>query len=148
MQDWTSNPTFVAYAISCLVLSANLLYLWAKSGTVRGLSKTVMNPEDKRTIAKGAAVVPVDPPEVARVLRAHANAMATFVPFAVLGLLYVMIGGAAGPARLIFGVFVASRVFHSFVYLREIQPWRTISFLIGGVALLGLLGDVTWILLV
>lgn len=147
MQTWTENPTFVAYAISCLVLCGNLLFLWARSGAARGRSKTVMNPEDTRTVAKGATVVIADPPEVARILRAHANAMAMFVPFAILGLLYVLVGGAAGPAKVLFGVFVASRLFHSFVYLREIQPWRTIAFAVGGLTVLGLLGDVTWILL-
>lgn len=147
MQDWNSNPTFVAYAISCLVLCGNLLFLWTRSGAARGRSKTTMNAEDARTIAKGAQVVPVDPPAVARVLRAHANAMAMFVPFAVLGLLFVMVGGGAGTAKILFGSFVATRLFHSFVYLREIQPWRTISFVLGGVALLGLFGDVAWIML-
>lgn len=141
------NPTFVAYALSCLLLCANLLFLWGRSGAVRAGTKTFINPEDRRVLAKDSVVVTADPPEVARILRAHANAMATFVPFAVIGLLYVFVGGAAGPAKWIFGVFVASRFVHSFVYLRGLQPWRTAAFALHGVTLVGLMGYVGWLLL-
>lgn len=146
MQNWTSNPTFVAYAITTLVLCGNLSYLWAKSGAVRGRSKTVMNREDAGTIAKGAVVVPVDPPEVARVLRAHANAMAVIVPFLAIALLYVLAGGPPAPAQAIFAAFVVTRLAHSFAYLRERQPWRTISFVASGLITLGLLVDVAWMI--
>ncbi len=146
MQAWTSNPTFTAYAITSLVLCANLFYLWAKSGAQRNRSKTVMNAEDARTISKGASVVASDPPEVARVLRAHANAMAVNLPFLMLGLLYVMAGGTAGLAYIIFGVFVAARLLHSFAYLNQVQPWRTISFVVSAVAAFALLGDIAWML--
>jgi len=146
MQTWSSNPTFVAFAVTTLVLCGNLSYLWAKSGAVRGRSKTVMNHEDAGTIAKGAVVVAVDPPEVARVLRAHANAMAVSVPFLAIALLYVLAGGPTLPAQIVFGAFVVTRLVHSFAYLRELQPWRTISFVLSGVITLGLLADVAWMI--
>lgn len=145
MQTWTHDPTFRAYALSMIVLCGNLLYLWARSGALRGRSKTVMNPEDLGTVARGATLVPTDPPEVARVLRAHGNAMALTVPFALLGLLYVMAGGPALPAQLGFGAFVATRIAHAYAYLHELQPWRTISFAVSGVVALALLGHVTWL---
>ena len=147
MDQLISNPAFIAYAVSCLVLCANLLGLWAYSGAVRGGTKTVMNPEDVRVAGAAAAVVGVDPPEVARVLRAHANTMAVFVPFASLGLLHVALGGSFAVAAGVFGFFVFTRLVHSAAYLGELQPWRTVAFVAGLLALLVLLGEVVWLML-
>jgi prostaglandin-E synthase 1 len=140
MPSLVANPAFVAYALSLVVLSLNLLVLWGYSGAVRGKTKTTPNEEDASTVAKGSQVVELDPPEVARVLRAHKNAMANIVPFAILGLVYVLAGGSATVAWVVFGVFTAARLAHSFAYLGGRQPWRTLSFVLGGVATVALMG--------
>jgi len=119
VQSLASNPAFLAYAVSLMVLSLNLLVLWAYSAVVRSKTKTTPNQEDA---GRGATVVPDSPPEVARVLRAHANAMANIVPFAILGLVYVLAGASGTAAAAIFGVFTASRLAHSFAYLGGRQP--------------------------
>ncbi len=146
MQNWLSNPTFVVYAITCLVLCANLMFLWGFSGGVRGKTQTALNSEDLSTVSKGASMAATDPPEVARVLRAHRNAEANIYPFLFLGLIYVMIGGDAGWAKIFFGVFTGCRLLHSVVYLAGKQPWRTLSFVLGGLTTVALLGDIVWIM--
>ena len=140
MTPIAAQPAFVAYALSLMVLSLNLLLLWAYSGSVRAKTKTTPNREDASTVAKGSKLVDSEPPEVARVLRAHKNAMANIVPFAILGLVYVLAGGSATVALAVFGVFTVARVAHSFAYLGEKQPWRTLSFVVGGGATLVLMG--------
>jgi microsomal prostaglandin-E synthase 1 len=140
MTNLAAQPAFVAYAVSLLLLSLNLLVLWAYSGAVRGKTNTTPNREDSRTIAKGSQLVEADPPEVARVLRAHKNAMANIFPFAILGLVFVLAGGSGTAAWVIFGVFTVARLAHSFAYLNEKQPWRTLSFVLGGVTTLVLMG--------
>lgn len=139
MSNLASNPAFLAYAVSLILLSLNLLVLWGYSATVRAGTKTTPNQEDAR---KGTQLVPDNPPEVARVLRAHANAMANIVPFAILGLIYVLAGGSGMAAAAIFGVFTFARVAHSFAYLGGKQPWRTLSFVLGAVTTLVLMGYV------
>jgi len=131
------NPAFTAYAVSLLLLSLNLLVLWAYSGGVRGKSKTTPNPEDSRNETK---VADADPPEVARVLRAHKNAMANIVPFAILGLIYVLAGGSGTVAAVLFGIFTFARLAHSFAYLGAKQPWRSIFFGVGALTTLVLMG--------
>ena len=133
----TSNPAFVAYAVSLIVLSLNLLVLWAYSGGVRGKTKTTPNKEDG---GRGAAIVDADPPDVARVLRAHKNAMANIVPFAILGLIYVLSGGSATVAMAVFGVFTFARIAHSFAYLGGRQPWRSVFFVVGLLSTVVLIG--------
>lgn len=146
MPTLSTDPTFVAFAISALLLSANLLALWAYSGVVRAKTRSVMNPEDVTAFGSTAALVTADPPEVARVLRAHSNAVAVVVPFVVAGLVYVLLAGPVLPAKLAFGAFVTARLAHSAAYLREKQPWRTASFAAGLLALVALLGLDVWLL--
>jgi uncharacterized MAPEG superfamily protein len=142
----SSNPAFLVYVLATLVLCANLVFLWGYSGAARGKTQTAINPEDAATVAKGAQVTESDPPEVARVLRAHRNAEANIYPFLALGLVFVLLGGPAEHAKVLFAVFVGARLLHSIVYLAGKQPWRTLSFGVGALALLGLMGDIVWLL--
>jgi prostaglandin-E synthase 1 len=138
------HPAFAVYALTCLILIANLLFLWAYSGAVRGKTKTAINHEDSDAFK--AKLVDTDPPEVARALRAHANAEALIYPFLILGLLYVLMGGSAGTAGIFFGLFTLSRLLHSLFYLAAVQPARTIAFAVSGLTAIALLIDVAWML--
>jgi glutathione S-transferase len=72
--------------------------------------------------------------------RKHANAAANVVPFAILGLVYVLAGAQATTASIVFGVFAIARIAHAFAYLGGKQPWRTISFAVGALSTLVLMG--------
>jgi prostaglandin-E synthase 1 len=142
MESWLNSPCFVVYAITSVVLSINLVFVWAYSGATRAKTKVAVNEEDADRI--GARLEPIDPPEVARVLRVHANAQATIYPFLILGLVFVLAGGSAGFAKVDFGIFVVARVSHSIVYLAGKQPWRTLSFVASGLAMVTLMGNIVW----
>jgi uncharacterized MAPEG superfamily protein len=122
----TLNPAFQAYAGTCLLLTLNLLALWMSSGIMRARSGVAINPEDGARF--GVGVAELDPPVVARVLRVHRNAEATIYPFLLLGLVYVLAGARVQAALPIFAAFVVARFTHSIVYLKGLQPWRTIAF--------------------
>jgi uncharacterized MAPEG superfamily protein len=141
----SNNPAFVAYAITCVALCCNLIFLWAYSGAARSKAKSTPNPEDAARFS--AALADVDPPEIARVLRAHANAQATIVPFLALGLVYVLAGGPLGAAAWYFTVFTVARWLHSWAYLGSRQPLRTISFVVAATSLLALVVHVVWLLI-
>ena len=132
-----NNPAFFLYSVTALVLVLNLLVLWGYSGAARAAAGVQINPED--SVLLKAAHSELDPPAVARVLRAHRNAEALIYPFLVLALVFVLAGGALWLAKIIFGVFVAARLLHSFLYLNAIQPWRTVCFLVSGAALAALM---------
>jgi uncharacterized MAPEG superfamily protein len=142
MTNLTSNPAFVAYALACVALCLNLLFLWNWSGAVRTRTKTTLNPEDAGTVSRGAGVVEADPGPVARVLRAHRNAADNTVIFFVLGALYVLTGASVRGAQIYFGVFTGARILHTIMYLNELQPWRTIAYAISVLATLGLVVQV------
>ena len=145
MNNWLNNPSFVVYAITCLLLCVNLLFLWCYSGVARGKTRTAMNEED--AIRFGASLAQIDPPQVARVLRAHDNAQACIYPFLFLGAVFVLAGGPAGIATVIFGVFTGARLLHSIFYLAGKQPWRTVFFTVGGLATIVLMLDIIWLMI-
>ena len=138
---WTAaHPVFMAYAITCIVLCLNLLMLWVSSGAIRAKGGVAINPEDGARYS--VPVSELDPPTVARLLRAHRNAEATIYPFLLLGLLYVFTGGKAAIAIPIFAIFVVARIAHSIVYLKAMQPWRTIAFAVSLLAVVALVGAI------
>src|SRR5213594_4395104 len=141
MSELTHNPAFVAYAGSAALLCLNLFGLWLYSGAARNRTRTLINPEDTRLL-KGRSIVERDPPEVARVLRAHANAMANILPFLILGFLYVLLGASRTGALVYFGVFTLARYVHSVAYVAGLQPWRTVSYVVGLLASIGLIVQV------
>ena len=140
-----NTSTLTAYVLTSAVLCAQLLLLWMTSGLVRGKTKTTLNEEDAAQF--GGTLVDKDPPPVARLLRVHANGQATVYPFLVLGLVYVLLGGGATLAAWLFAVFVVARLLHTLAYIKELQPWRTVFFLIGMAATFVLLGTDVWLAL-
>ena len=139
MSALMQNPAFQLYSAAALVLTGNILYLWVKSGFVRARTKTVRNKEDLVAV-KGAEHIDADPPEVARVLRAHRNAVDNIIPFLIAGLLYVLLGAGTTGAIAFFAPFVLLRLMHSFAYLGAKQPLRTIAFVAGFLVTAGLMG--------
>jgi uncharacterized MAPEG superfamily protein len=139
------NPAFLAYALATIVLALNLLALWVTSGARRARGGIAINPEDGARY--GVSVSDMDPPVVARYLRAHRNAEATIYPFLLVGMVYVLAGGGAALAIPIFSVFVVARIAHSIVYLRALQPWRTITFAASLLAILALILSTLYVLL-
>jgi microsomal prostaglandin-E synthase 1 len=129
MDNIQSFEALYAYAVAALVLSLNMIIIWSYSGYVRFKTKTTHNIED--AVRFKTTVEEHDPPDVARVLRVMNNAQANVVPFLILGLVFVLIGGPGSTARMIFGLFTVARLLHSIVYLAAKQPWRTIFYSIG-----------------
>jgi prostaglandin-E synthase 1 len=126
------DPVSTAYTLTVVVNSLNLMVLWLLSGITRGRTMTTMNPEDAAMAQRrGASVIAVDPPEVARVLRAHRNAFDNTIPFLLLGFVFAAHGPDRLEAQILFGVFTGARLLYSVAYLKGLQPWRTISYLVG-----------------
>jgi microsomal prostaglandin-E synthase 1 len=139
MMELRENPSFWIFCIAATALSLNMLGLWGYSGAVRGKSKTTPNAEDPSTVSKGAKVTEETAPEVARVLRAHRNANDNIVPFLILAFLYVVLGASPKAAWILFGGFTAMRYLHTVSYLSGKQPWRTLTFVAGGLITMGVM---------
>ena len=140
------SDAFIAYAITTLILCLNLVILWSISGGARVKSRSTPNPEDARTVSRGATVLEQDPPGVSRVLRAHTNTFVNTVPFLFLGQVYVAAGASSTMAWVLFGSFAAARVVYSACYLAGLQPWRSVAFAVGMLATFGVMIDLVVLL--
>ncbi len=145
MSPATNSSAFLAFALAAIVLCVNLLFLWVRSGAARNAVKSTPNAEDVAIF--GSQLAEADPPPIARVLRAHANAQASIYPFLVLGALYVAAGGPGRPALAYCTIFCVARMAHSYAYLAAKQPWRTVAFVAGLLVTAVLLLHVLWLLL-
>ena len=101
----------------------------------RGRVKQFVHPEDE--IFKGEQVS-TDHPSVAKAIAAHRNALENFVPFSILGLLFVMTGANPRAATIYFATFAVARWLHSICYLLSLQPLRTLVFVVGLLVNIGL----------
>jgi len=127
-----STIEFSIYAAFATALCLLLVTVDTFGGIFRARTKTTPNQEDALfDLFKGSKVVVNDPDGVARVMRAHRNALSNIVPFLILMWLYVMLGATTTWIVALCGAFTAMRFVHAISYIRGIQPWRTISFVTG-----------------
>jgi len=136
MQSMMDDPAFKLYAIASTIVALHMILLALWTGRVRARYRTFTNPEDARWREAGHAEV--DHAEVARVKRAHQNAVENAVPFFAVGFLYAASGATRNGALAYFSTFATARVLHSIFYLRGRQPFRTLMFGLGVLAILGM----------
>jgi microsomal prostaglandin-E synthase 1 len=129
-------PDFKLYAICSSILTLQMLVLGGMTAGTRAKHKGYMNPEDKAVSFGDAHYVEgPDHPDVARIQRAHRNLLETLPMFFALGMIYVLSGAPSTGATACFITFTVCRILHSIVYIKAIQPWRTIFFAIASLSL-------------
>jgi len=131
-----STPALQYYAIASTTLALHVVMLALYTGRVRFQKKQFVNGEDARL--NKAEQVDVEHPDVQRVIRAHSNALENALPFFVVGAVYAASGASKTGALAYFGTFVAARLLHTIFYLGGRQPFRTLSFAVGVLAIIGM----------
>ncbi len=135
----TPDTLFTTYALCSCVLSVQMLVLGGYTAGTRAKHKGYLNPEDVKVSFKDARLIDgAEHPEVARIQRAHRNLLESLPIFFALGLLCVLTKVSPLAGTICIGLFTAARVLHAIVYIRELQPWRTICYAVGALALLGM----------
>lgn len=136
MTEMLASAAFHAYVCSAAFTVIKLVTLAFATIAFRTKSKSTMLPEDAAKF--GSILVERDVPVVERIKRAHANALENELPFLAIGLVYVLVGASDTGAIVYFGVFIAARLLHTVFYLAKLQPFRSLMFAIGALALLGM----------
>jgi uncharacterized MAPEG superfamily protein len=124
------------FALAATIVALHLILLALWTGTVRVFKKAYVNPEDAKL--NKADQVEADHPDVQRAKRAHQNALENAVPFFLIGFLFASTGPSKQAQLIYFGTFVAARILHSIFYLWGKQPFRTLMFVIGVLATIGM----------
>ncbi len=136
------NAFFLLPAARPLVIFSVLLVLKMAAiafatANARRKAKVVVNAEDTG-VNPGSHVETQEAAEVLRAKRAHMNDLENIPAFLFIALLFTLTGGSSTGAWAYFGVYFAARLLHTITYLYEKQPWRTISFFLGQLCLIGL----------
>lgn len=136
MDPLFSSPAFKVYAGLCAVLVLKLFALSFATAGGRGVTKVQVNPEDQRLL--GGELRSSDADIVARLKRAHLNALENELPFMILCGLFVALGAGQGAVQAYGYTFVAARLVHSGAYALGMQPFRTLAFLVGALCSIGM----------
>jgi prostaglandin-E synthase 1 len=140
MSTLLADPRFRLYAICSVILSLEMLIIGAYTAATRAKHNNFLNPEDIGVSRKDAKLVEgAEHPDVARIMRAHRNLIESLPLFFALGLVFVLAGAPPLGAKICFSVFTAARVLHAIVYIKELQPWRTLCFAIGALSLVAMM---------
>lgn len=130
---------FKIYAVCSSILALQMLVLGGMTAATRAKHKGFMNPEDVKVSFGNAELIQAEHPDTARVMRAHRNMLETLPLFYALGFIYLFAGAPKTGAIACFLTFTVARVLHSIVYLKGLQPWRTIFFAISGLSLVAMI---------
>jgi uncharacterized MAPEG superfamily protein len=137
MPQMMNDAAFRAYAIACSILVFKMFAAAILTASTRARVKQFLNPEDAGLL--GGAGVKEEHPEVQRMLRLHRNDLENILPFFTVGLIFVLMGAPAFGAEAYFYTFTGARIVHTITYLAKLQPWRTVSFVVGVVCMVGML---------
>jgi uncharacterized MAPEG superfamily protein len=136
-------PAVPAYVASVLVLGFNLIGLANASALTRAQAGEVINPEDQAAAKKTAVVYEGGNDRTARYRRAHRNALENTPVFMITALVLTLMGTSATVGAALFYSYAALRIVHSVCYVKAVQPFRTIAFVLAlliQVAVLVLIG--------
>ncbi|MFO0660423.1 MAG: MAPEG family protein [Polyangiaceae bacterium] len=129
-------PAFKPFVLFSVLLVFKMFFVGVITANRRRLSKVVANPEDVG-VNPGSHAEAQEAPETLRAKRAHQNDLENVPGFLMLALIFTLMGGSATGGWAYFGTYFAARTLHSFFYLNQLQPWRTIAFGLGQLTLLG-----------
>lgn len=129
------SNALAVYALCVVVLFFKMFVVSCYQGFYRLRFVAFTNPEDAAVFKRTAQVA--ERPEVARAARVWANDLENIPAFFALCGLAIALGTAEGPNAGLSIVFTLARVLHTWAYLAELQPWRTVFYGIGVVCLLG-----------
>eukprot|EP01012_Entosiphon_sulcatum_P042280 TRINITY_DN56260_c0_g1_i1.p1 TRINITY_DN56260_c0_g1~~TRINITY_DN56260_c0_g1_i1.p1 ORF type:complete len:459 (-),score=76.01 TRINITY_DN56260_c0_g1_i1:99-1454(-) len=128
------NDLAIVYAFALLFLHLKMVWLGILTGKRRKDNHVAINAEDPKP--EGAQITPKKemPEPVARVMRAHLNDIENIPNFMAAALWYVLHSTGDGHKSygiLLIALFCGARLVHSIVYLLALQPWRSLSWLLG-----------------
>lgn len=132
------NSVLSVYAICVVVLLLKMLTISCYQGYFRLRSQIFTNPEDAAVFRRSAEFE--ECPQVRRGAKAWSNDLESIPLFIALGGLAVAVDAPGVMSQYLSGLFTVARVLHTVTYLAGVQPWRTVSYGMGVLCLLGLAG--------
>lgn len=140
------HPAFATFALCAALLVFKMMLVGHVSGVWRIMKRTYLNPEDAKAFSQMDEVQQAEDPDIARSLRAHRNDLESTLPFLAIGLVYLATDPSPGLAKGLIITFTVFRTLFSVFYLGAIQPWRSLSFIVGELCVVVMLAQIVmWV---
>jgi glutathione S-transferase len=120
-----------------IILSLKMSAIAIVQGRARTGAKKFANPEDAKMF--GAQQVEQEVEGVRRAANAWRNDLENIPMFLILALVYVIAGLSPHAFIVYCTVFTVARILHTVFYLNAVQPWRTVAFTVGAIAMFALI---------
>ncbi|MBI6954616.1 MAPEG family protein [Pseudomonas sp. B21-023] len=130
------NVALSVYACCVVVLFIKMLAISCYQGYFRLRFLAFTNSEDAAVFRRSAS--PSELPQVTRAAQAWRNDLENIPMFIALAGLAVALDAPAASTAWLSGMFTVARVLHTVTYLARLQPWRTLSYGVGVLCLIGL----------
>ncbi|UZE21369.1 MAPEG family protein [Pseudomonas sp. B21-056] len=130
-----------AYALCVVALFLKMLLISCYQGYVRLRFNAFTNQEDAAFFKRSAHAE--ERPEVIRAMGAWRNDLENIPMFIAMGGLAIALDVPGVLTFWLSVLFTIARFLHTVTYLASWQPWRTVSYGIGILCLIGLAGMVT-----
>lgn len=124
------------YTITAIVLTFKMAAISVVQGVNRERSRVFTNPEDAKLF--GGRLEANEVETVQRGANAWRNDLENIPIFLILAWIYVAAGLGMAAFEVYCIVFMAARIIHTITYLTGVQPWRTIAYTVGALAMLAL----------
>lgn len=141
----TSEISLYWYSLCVIALFLKMFALSIYQGVHRIGKRKFVNPEDAAVFHKPPTLEEL--PQVQRAGKAWLNDLENIPIFLGLGTAYVLTGASPNTAIWLFSIFTLARILHTIVYLLGLQPWRTITYAVGILCLLGMSWNIGFALL-
>ncbi|HVA81104.1 MAG TPA: MAPEG family protein [Candidatus Binataceae bacterium] len=125
------------YALTAIVLELKMAAIALVQGRGRVSTGLFVLPEDAK-LFKGTES-PHEAPIVDRASKAWRNDLENIPIFLILAGIYVMAGLSTTAFAFYCVIFVLMRIVHTYTFIKGIQPWRTVSFTIGVLAMFAMM---------
>jgi prostaglandin-E synthase 1 len=142
--DVTLHPAFPTFVVCAAILVLKMIGVGHWTGLLRIRRQAILNPEDVEAFRSDKPRAEVEDPEVARGLRAHRNDLESTLPFLAIGVPYLLTDPGAALASGLFIAFTALRSVFSIFYLRGMQPWRSLTFVVAELCVVVMVVQMIW----
>jgi len=129
----TVMPLLKMYALTAVILTFKMFAVSIVQGRGRVGTKIFTVPEDATLF--GGKLEAQEAPVVQRASNCWRNDLENIPMFLILAGIYVLAGLSARSFTIYCLTFLVMRILHTFFYLNAVQPWRTIAFTIGVLAM-------------
>lgn len=130
------NVDMAVFASCVVLLFVKMFALSCYQGYARIRGAAFTNPEDAAVFKRAAMANEL--PQVERGARAWRNDLENIPIFFALGGLAIALDSPAMTSAWLYGLFTCARIMHSLTYLAGVQPWRTLSYAVDVLCLIGL----------